>query len=128
MNKITLSVVIPAHNEADNLPRTVSNLVVALEAADVPHEIVIVDDHSSDETVHVVEVLAKRFPTVRVVHNERPNGFGQAIHTGLDSFAGDAVCLVMADGSDEPRDVIEYYRQLEKGYECVFGTRFVPQA
>lgn len=128
MSKLTLSVVIPAHNEADNLPRTISNLVVALEAADVPHEIVIVDDHSSDETVRVVEVLANRFPTVRVVQNERPNGFGQAIHTGLDSFSGDAVCLVMADGSDEPKDVVNYYRQLEKGYECVFGTRFVPRA
>jgi dolichol-phosphate mannosyltransferase len=128
MKPLTLSLVIPAHNEAKILPRTISSLVTALEAAEVPHEIVVIDDHSSDETARVVEVLGRRFPTVRVVSNERPTGFGHAVHTGLDAYKGDAVCVVMPDGCDEPRDVVDYYRKLLEGHECVFGSRFVPGA
>ena len=56
---------------------------------------------------------------------QRPGGFGNAVVTGLESFRGDAVCVVMADASDEPRDVVAYYRKLEEGFECVFGSRFL---
>lgn len=123
-----LSVVIPAHNEEDSIAGTIHALVGVLHAENVPHEIVIVNDHSTDNTAEVLQRLSEQYPSVRSVDNERPGGFGQAVHAGLDAYAGDAFCLVMADGSDDPNDVVTYYRKLLEGYECVFGSRFIKES
>jgi dolichol-phosphate mannosyltransferase len=120
-----LSIVIPAHNECEGIRPTVTKLDETLRAAGIPFEIVIVNDHSTDGTPEVLDELTREYPAVRWVNNERPGGFGYAIRTGLDAFQGDAVCIVMADASDDPRDVVVYYRKLEEGYECVFGSRFI---
>ncbi|HEU4886972.1 MAG TPA: glycosyltransferase family 2 protein [Thermoanaerobaculia bacterium] len=120
-----LSVVIPAHNEEGSLAATIHSLVGALEGEKIPHEILVVNDHSTDGTAEVLQQLAEQYPTVRSVENERRGGFGQAVHTGIDTYTGDAFCLVMADGSDDPKDVIQYYRKLLEGYECAFGSRFM---
>lgn len=119
-----LSVVMPAHNEEEALRPTIEQLLAALNAEAIPHEILVVNDHSTDGTARVLSELAADFPSVRGVTNLKPGGFGYALQTGLERFTGDAVCIVMADASDDPRDVVTYYRKLQEGYECVFGTRF----
>jgi dolichol-phosphate mannosyltransferase len=121
----TLSVVIPAHNEEGSVEPTLRAIAERLTAESIRFEIVVVDDHSSDGTALVVAGVAETWPSVRCVPNLRANGFGNAIHTGLDSFAGDAVCIVMADASDDPRDIVAYWRKLQEGYDCAFGSRFV---
>jgi dolichol-phosphate mannosyltransferase len=63
-------------------------------------------------------------PEVRWINNTPPNGFGFAVRAGLVAFRGDAVAIVMADQSDVPADLVAFYRTLETGYDCVFGTRF----
>ena len=123
-----LSVVIPAFNEEGSIGATASALAETLEGAAIPYEIVVVDDHSTDGTARAVAELAARRPAVRCVPNLRPNGFGNAIHTGLDAFRGDAVCIVMADASDDPGDVVAYWRAIERGYDCAFGSRFTRHA
>lgn len=128
MSELHLSVVIPAHNEEDSISGTIHALAGALDAECIPYEIVVVDDHSTDGTKEVLQRLSEQYPFVRWVSNDRSNGFGQAVHTGLDAFAGDAFCLVMADGSDDPRDVVRYYRKLLEGHECVFGSRFAAES
>lgn len=120
-----LSVVIPAHNEAESLEVTISELIAALETAKIPHEILIVNDNSTDNSDAVIAKLAKRYATVRSIDNPPPNGFGLAVRVGLDAFRGDVVALVMADGSDDPADLIKYYKTLDEGYDCVFGSRFI---
>jgi dolichol-phosphate mannosyltransferase len=121
----TLSVVIPAHNEEGSVGPTLRAIAERLDAESIPFEIVVVDDHSSDATAAVVAEVAEKWPTVRCIPNLRNNGFGNAINTGLDAFTGDAVCIVMADASDEPRDIVTYWRTLQRGYDCAFGSRFV---
>ena len=108
------------------LERQVPRVDTALEEADVSHEILIVEDHSDDGTLALVEELSATDEAVRWVKNQRSSGFGYAVQTGLDHYQGDAVCIVMADASDEPRDILTYYRALEDGYECVFGSRWLP--
>jgi dolichol-phosphate mannosyltransferase len=120
-----LSVIMPAHNEVEGVWGTVEHLYRTLLTNNVPFEIVVINDHSTDGTERVLEELALEFPGVRWVTNERPGGFGYALQTGLEAFEGDAVCIVMADASDDPGDVVQYYRKLEEGYECVFGSRFM---
>jgi dolichol-phosphate mannosyltransferase len=120
-----LSVVIPAHNEAETLDSTVSVLTTVLETAQIAHEIVVVNDHSTDGTSDVLAALAGRYDTVRTIPNASPNGFGFSVRAGLDACRGDAIALVMADGSDDPADLIKCYNKLNEGYDCVFGSRFI---
>src|SRR3954447_10091151 len=120
-----LSVVIPARDEAGSIGATLGPLLDALRAASIPNEIVVVDDGSGDETAERVRALALRNPEVRLVQNEGRHGFGMAVRAGLDEMTGDAVAIMMADASDSPDDLVRYYRKLEEGWDCVFGSRFV---
>lgn len=121
-----LSVVIPAYNEAENLPVTITQLVSALDEAKIVHEILVINDNSTDNTVEVLEQLRMQYATLRYITNVPPNGFGLAVRCGLAAFQGDCVAIVMADGSDSPDDLVAFYRKLEQGYDCVFGSRFIP--
>jgi dolichol-phosphate mannosyltransferase len=123
-----LSVVMPAHNEAGSIAATLGAVVGALERDQIEHEVVVVDDASTDATAAVVEEFARAHPTVRCHRSPNPPGFGFAVRAGLDVFRGDAVAIVMADLSDDPQDVVRYHRLLEDGFDCAFGSRFVPGA
>lgn len=120
-----LSVVIPARNEAGAVAGTVEHLYVELRLQNVPHEIVVVDDGSTDETWKVLEETAARIPTLRPVSNSGENGFGRAITFGFDRILGDAVVVMMADESDDARDVVRYWQVLNEGWDAVFGSRFI---
>ncbi|KGF72009.1 family 2 glycosyl transferase [Neosynechococcus sphagnicola sy1] len=119
-----LSVVIPAHNEEGCLYSTVSHLVSTLEAEGIRHEVVIINDNSTDQTPGICQTLADEFKTVRHVDNQPPNGFGFAVRRGLVEFRGDAVAIMMADASDDPKDLVKAYWKLQEGFDCVFGSRF----
>jgi dolichol-phosphate mannosyltransferase len=120
-----LSVVIPAHNEEGHITETVRALADALRAAGISYEMLVVNDNSSDATERILASLTTTEIGLRYVNNPTPNGFGLAVRRGLAEFRGDAVAIVMADGSDDPADLVAFYRKLEDGYDCVFGSRFV---
>jgi dolichol-phosphate mannosyltransferase len=122
---VKLSVVIPAYNEEATVGPTVEGIVSTLTAAEVDHEVVVVDDSSRDGTAAVVEAIAAEHPQVRCIPSPYRGGFGLAVRAGLEAFDGDAVAIVMADGSDSPEDIVVYQHLLEEGYECAFGSRFV---
>jgi dolichol-phosphate mannosyltransferase len=123
---VRLSIVIPAHNEEGSIERTVTTLAETLRAEAIDYEILVIDDNSSDRTAEIVARLGEHDANVRVRRNHLPNGFGFAVRAGLEQFDGDAVAVVMADLSDAPEDVVTYHRMLERGYDCVFGSRFIP--
>jgi dolichol-phosphate mannosyltransferase len=120
-----LSVVIPARDEAGCIARTVEHLDVELRHNGVPHEIVVVDDGSSDRTWEILEELRARIPALRPVRNTGAHGFGRAVIHGFDHSQGDALVVMMADESDDCRDVVRYWNGLNEGWDCVFGSRFV---
>jgi dolichol-phosphate mannosyltransferase len=123
-----LSVVIPAHNEEETVAATIDGIVSTLTREGIDHEVIVVDDSSTDGTAAVVAGVAAEHPQVRCLASPYENGFGFAVRAGLEVFEGDAVAIVMADGSDSPKDIVSYQRLLEEGYECAFGSRFVPGA
>ena len=125
---MNLSVVIPAHNEAEVVEPTLRGLIGHLGPEEIDYEIVVVDDASSDGTGDVVAGVTAEEPRVRCVRNEAPTASASRSARGSRSSSGDAVVIVMADGSDDPRDVVLYYRVLEAGYDCAFGSRFMPGA
>jgi dolichol-phosphate mannosyltransferase len=119
-----LSVLIPAHNEVESIAETVEAVAAEMDREGIPHEILVIDDASGDGTADIVRTISERNPNVRCERSHNPPGFGHAVRAGLDLYAGDAVAIVMADLSDAPEDLVRYYRVLEQGYDCAFGTRF----
>lgn len=120
-----LSVVIPARDEEGSIEQTVGEVAEALNGDRIPFEIVVVDDGSTDQTAARVRELTGRYAGLRLVSNSGPHGFGMAVRAGLSQAAGDAIAVMMADGSDSPADLVRYYRKLLEGYDCVFGSRFI---
>lgn len=120
-----LSVIIPARDEEESLPLTVTAIAETLTRENIPHEIVVVDDGSRDRTWAVLQELQTKVPTLAPVQNLGRHGFGRAIIYGLNYSRGDAVCIMMADCSDDPADATTYWRLLNQGHECVFGSRFI---
>jgi dolichol-phosphate mannosyltransferase len=120
-----MSVVIPARDEEGCIASTVEHLHIELRLRDVPHEIVVVDDGSTDRTWEILQELQARVATLRPIQNRGAHGFGRAVAAGLAAMTGDAVVIMMADESDDCRDVVRYWQKLNEGYDCVFGSRFI---
>lgn len=123
-NSLLYSIIIPAYNEESNIIPTVRALAEALRGEEIPFELVIVNDNSTDSTAEVVEQHREEFPEIKLVHNTPPGGLGRAVRLGLREFTGAVAAVVMADLSDDPQDVVTCYRKIEEGYHAVFGSRF----
>jgi dolichol-phosphate mannosyltransferase len=122
---LKLSIVIPARDEEGCIASTVEHLHLELRIHGVPHEIVVVDDGSADSTWNVLSDMATRVRELVPVKNVAPHGFGRAIQRGIAAATGDAIVIMMADESDDCRDVVRYWRTLNEGWDCVFGSRFL---
>ena len=117
---------IPANNEEKSLGEIVRTLFNVLVREAIPHEILVVNDHSTDHTVDVLKELEPKFSTLRWINNSSPQGFGYAVRQGMNCFKGDCVAIFMGDGSDSADDLVSFYRILvQKNYDAVFGSRFI---
>jgi dolichol-phosphate mannosyltransferase len=123
---VKLSVVIPAFNEEGSIRDTVTATTTALRREGIDYEVIVVDDASTDRTAEEIGRLAEADTHVRYLRSPYRNGFGFAVRAGLETFTGDAVAIMMADLSDDPEDLLAYYRVLVAGYDCAFGSRFMP--
>lgn len=116
---------IPARDEAGCIASTVEHLHLELRLHGIDHEIIVVDDGSGDGTPDILREVASRIPNLVPLRNDGPHGFGRAIQFGLNAMTADAVVVMMADESDDCRDVVRYWRLLQEGHDCVFGSRFI---
>ncbi len=119
------SIVIPAHNEEGCIVPTIESISQILEEERIAYEIVVINDNSRDRTEELLQQMSFQNSKVRYINNYYPNGFGFAVRCGLENFQGDAVAIVMADSSDAPENIVDYYYKLQEGYDCVFGSRFI---
>jgi len=92
--------------------------------SNIKHEIIVINDHSKDSTLQILNSLEKKIKELKIINNSGKPGFGLAIRLGLESYSGDIIAIVMADGSDSPEDLIKFYFKSIKTNACVFGTRF----
>jgi glycosyltransferase involved in cell wall biosynthesis len=112
----TVSVVIPTLNEAESLPHTLALLPAGL------HEVVIVDGHSTDDTVAVAR---RHYPDARIVM-QRGRGKGDALREGFAACMGDIIVMLDADGSTDPREIPDFIDALIDGADFVKGSRHLP--
>ena len=121
-----LSIVLPAYNEEGSIDETLITLYAKLQEEKIEHEIIVINDNSKDDTLALVNKIQKTIPTLVIYTNHGPNGFGYAIRYGLERFKGDCVAIMMADLSDDPSDLVLFYKRLCVGdVDCVFGSRFI---
>ncbi|MCX5703352.1 MAG: glycosyltransferase family 2 protein [Candidatus Omnitrophica bacterium] len=117
-----LSIIIPAHNEQDNIADVIKRVEQSL---DIPYELIVVNDHSVDETRNIVEALSRQNGNIKLVENELDKGFANAIKTGLNNAQGDAVVPIMADLCDDLGTVKKMFDKINQGYDIVCGSRYM---
>ncbi len=120
-----LSICIPAYNEEGNIGHTIDEIAETLKQHGIPHEFVIANDNSKDNTVKVIQERMQTGVPIRLINRIPPGGFGRALRSCFDHFKGEIVVVVMADLSDDPNDIVKYYRKINEGYDAVFGSRFM---
>ncbi len=118
-----LSVVVPVHNEADNLPVLVERLQSVLDGAASSWELVFVDDGSRDDTLAVIRRLNAANPRINAVSFSRNFGKEVAIAAGLDHAMGDAVVIMDADLQHPPETIPAFLAKWREGYLNVYGQR-----
>ena len=118
-----ISIVIPAYNEAESIPRLYQEIDAAASASEWDIEVIFVDDGSSDGTWAAIEALAERDPRVRAIRFRRNFGKAAALDAGFKEARGDRVVTLDADLQDNPADVPSLLSRLEEGYDLVVGWK-----
>src|SRR5581483_4334430 len=117
-----ISLVVPVYNEADNIQAFLRDVEGAVNE---PHEILIVYDFPEDNTLPAIAALTPPCAGVRLVHNTLGKGVLNALRAGFQAAQGDVVIVMMADCSDDPKDVREMARLIRNGADVVAGSRYV---
>jgi dolichol-phosphate mannosyltransferase len=118
-----VSVVIPAYNEGENIR---ASLVRLFEAIELPCEVIVVVDFAEDTTIPVVEDYAKIAPALRCVVSTYGRGPANAIRFGVDAAVAPVTVVTMADGCDDPRQIDDLVRLVERGVVVAAASRYMP--
>ncbi len=119
-----LSVLIPAHNEADNVYELVTHTAQAFAQLGVAGEMVLVDDGSTDGTAERASELQTEYPWLRLIRHRRNRGLTAALRSGFRTAQGEYILFLPADlESDPAEDVPKLYHKLLEGYDVVSGWR-----
>jgi glycosyltransferase involved in cell wall biosynthesis len=121
-----LSIIVPTLNEAGNLPSLFKRIGVSLNAAQIPYEIVLVDDHSSDDTLAVAKAAASEYP-IRIFTKRGERGKAYSLLEGFDYAAYELVCMIDADLQYPPEAIAPMYEQLAELEADVVITERVEQ-
>jgi glycosyltransferase involved in cell wall biosynthesis len=117
-----VTIVIPAYNEGEAV---VPGLERIVDAVTLPYELLVVVDADSDTTIPPVTRFAKKHPRVRAVVNEYGRGPAQAIRYGIDHAVAPTVVVTMADGCDDPRQIDELTRLVDRGVVVAAASRYM---
>lgn len=118
-----LSVIVPAYNEEAMLEKTAAVIAGILSEAEIPCELLFVDDGSKDQTWMKIQLASEKYPQVRGVHFSRNFGKEAAIMAGLTEAKGDCCVVIDCDLQHPPEKIVEMYRLWEQGYEVIEGQK-----
>lgn len=118
-----LSVVIPAYNEEAMIEKAANVIGGILSDADIPCELIFIDDGSKDKTWQIINAVSETNPLVRGVHFSRNFGKEAAIMAGLAQSKGDCCAVIDCDLQHPPEKIIEMYRLWEQGFEVIEGQK-----
>ena len=113
MQKVSLSIIMPALNEEENILAAVNNSLVAFHKFCIDGEIVVINDGSTDRTMDIVRKVSEDNGRVRIIRHEIPQGIGASFWDGVDNAMGKYVCMMPGDNENDPWEIMRYYRLLE---------------
>ena len=123
-NQFRLSVAVPAHNEETTLPELLGRLSSVLDTIPGgPHEIVLVDDGSTDRTFAILEQAARQDPRISALSLSRNFGHQSAISAALDHVTGEATVVMDGDLQDVPEVIPHFVEKHLQGYDVVYAQR-----
>ena len=122
-SEVEVSLVLPAYNEQDNIAIVLADSVRALEALGRPWEVLVIDNHSGDDTAGVVARFAQTEPRVRLIRHERNRLYSGSCKTGMEQARGRYVAIMDSDGQFTAADLPRFLGRLEGGANLVFGWR-----
>ncbi len=117
-----LSIIIPAYNEEDNIVKVINKIEHSI---DIPFELIVVNDHSVDNTARFTEELTRQYGNVRLVENKSERGFANAIKTGFSNATGDVFIPIMADLCDDLSTIKKMFDKINDGYDMVCASRYI---
>lgn len=117
-----LSIVMPVYNEGDVIKKTIQAVESKVKSL---HELMIIYDMDQDNTIPVAKKLQKRYPNVKLVKNIYGRGALNALKTGLKLARGEAVCVMMADLTDDPKVLNTMIEKFDQGYDVVAASRYM---
>ena len=117
-----LSIIIPAYNEEENIKDVITQLESTI---DITHELLVVNDHSTDQTAQRIQELTERYPNIKLIENKLEQGFANAVKTGFKSISGEVVVPIMGDMCDDLSTLKIMFEQITQGYDVVCGSRYV---
>jgi glycosyltransferase involved in cell wall biosynthesis len=118
-----VTIVVPAYNEARNLPLLYNRLHQVMESLKLEWEWIVIDDHSSDETFEVISLIAAHDSRAKVIRLARNYGSHTAIACGLQHAEGACVIVMAADLQDPPETIPEILAQWRQGAQVVWAAR-----
>lgn len=118
-----VSIILPAFNEADALRTIVDQIDDALRGTKYDHEILFVNDGSTDASEEILDRICAEKPHVRAIHLSRNFGHQAAVQAGLLHAAGDAIVLMDCDLQDDPQAIPRFLEKWEEGFDVVYAVR-----
>jgi glycosyltransferase involved in cell wall biosynthesis len=118
-----LSVVIPVYNEEENIKPLYEQLKEVLDKLEYEYEIIFVNDGSTDGSEKILDELARKDPTVKVIHFRRNFGQTAAMSAGFRYATGDVIVTMDGDLQNDPADIPKLLKKIEEGYDLVSGWR-----
>lgn len=128
LHNIYLSVVIPAYNEAKRIGATLGKIHEYLLTKDYRHEIIVVDDGSTDDTRRLVKEIARQIPPIRLLENGVNRGKGYSVRTGVFNSRGEVILFSDTDLSTPIQEIDKLAAWLGMGYDIAIGSRALPES
>ena len=118
-----LSIILPVRNEAKGISKTLDLMCAGIDQID--YEIIAVNDFSDDDTYDIISKKKDSISKIKLFDNAK-KGLGGAINLGIEKSNGDAICIMMADLSDDINDLKKYYELIQsENVDAIFGSRFI---
>lgn len=123
MTRPRWSVIVPAYNEAERLPRYLDEIVLYFEGRGDPYEVLVVDDGSADDTARVVSTVARTHPSIRLMRLGENHGKGAAVRRGMLEARGEYRLFTDADGATPIAELKRLEPALGSGADIAIGSR-----
>tara|TARA_B100000989_G_scaffold297636_1_gene284063 strand:+ start:2121 stop:2834 length:714 start_codon:yes stop_codon:yes gene_type:complete len=125
---MSISIIIPCQNEENTILKTVNILKKKIKNKIKNYEFILINDFSTDETLEVIKKISKNSKNVNFSNNKN-KGLGGAINLGVKVSKNKYIVIVMADLSDDPKDLIKYYKEINaNNLDAIFGSRFTKRS